>query len=100
MPHSFLIGSDGGNNRNPKHDSIQIACINFLLKYDLDFVIYIVTATNTSHTNKIEGVIPGADLFLQHQAFAKERLNDEIEELFAKATSCKKIETVSKSIKR
>ena len=64
MPYSFLIRSDGGNIRNSKHASTQIACTNFFLENDLDFVMYSVTATDISHVDKVEGVMPVANLVL------------------------------------
>ena len=57
MPYGFLIRSDGGTDRNPKNALVQIGCIYFFLKNNLDFAIFLVTAADISHVNEAEGAL-------------------------------------------
>ena len=100
MPYSFLVRSDGGNDRNPKNASVQIGCTNFFLANDLDLVIYLITAADVSHVNEVEGVMSVANLVLQNQAFSRQEMSNKMEKIFKDANSSKIIrERIIKSQK-
>ena len=64
MPFSFLIRSDGGNVINPKNKTTMLSSIYTFLINDLAFLTCLVTAADTSYVNKIEGVMPLANMVL------------------------------------
>jgi hypothetical protein len=69
-PYCLLLRSDGGSDRHPKHISVQIAMVYHMLVLDLHCLVLEITARDVSHTNKVEGCMPVANLALQNQAFA------------------------------
>ena len=72
----------------------MLSSIYTFLENDLDFLIHLVTAADTSYVNEVEGIMPLANVVLQNQAYAREKMSDDIEELFKPAGSGKMIRDV------
>ena len=51
MSFSFLIRSDGGNDRNSRNITVILSSIYIFLANDLDFLINLVTAADISYVN-------------------------------------------------
>jgi len=69
-PFCYALRSDGGADRHPKNALVQLAYLYFFLKMDVDLLVVLVTASDMSYVNEVEGVMPIANITLQHQAFA------------------------------
>jgi len=69
-PFCYALRSDGGADRHPKNALVQLAYLHFFLKMDVDLLVVLVTASDMSYVNEVEGVMPIANITLQHQAFA------------------------------
>ena len=81
MPFAFLIRSDGGNDRNPKNMTTMLSSIYTFLENDLDFLIHLVTAADTSYVNEVEGIMPLANVVLQNQAYARGKMTDDMKKI-------------------
>jgi hypothetical protein len=90
-PYGFIIRSDGGSDRNPKNASVQLAMVYAFLKLDADILICQITAADVSHVNEVEGVMPVANVVLQNQAYARQSMGPDFEEIFWPAGTAKKI---------
>jgi len=53
---------------------------------DVDLLVVLVTASDMSYVNEVEGVMPIANIALQHQAFAWSKMTDNYETMFKIAT--------------
>jgi len=91
MPFCLEIWSDGGSDWHPKILLVQLAYLYVMLALDLDLIIVLVTASDLSYLNEVEGVMPVANLALQHQAFEWEQMSDKYESLFKSCNSGKAI---------
>jgi len=69
-PFCYALRSDGGADWHPKNALVQLAYLYFFLKMDVDLLVVLVTASDMSYVNEVEGVMPIANITLQHQAFA------------------------------
>jgi hypothetical protein len=90
-PYGFIIRSDGGSDRNPKNASVPLAMVYAFLKLDADILICQITAVDVSHVNEVEGVMPVANVVLQNQAYARQSMGPDFEEIFRPAATSKKI---------
>jgi len=88
-PFCYALRSDGGADRHPKNALVQLAYLYFFLKMDVDLLVVLVTASDLSYVNEVEGVMPIANVALQHQAFARSRMPDNYETMFKSCNSGK-----------
>ena len=95
MPFAFLIRSDGDNDRNPKNMTTILSSIYTFLENDLDFLIHLVTVAETSYINEVEGIMLPANVILQNQVYAREKVTDDMEKSFKFAGSRKTIRDIS-----
>jgi hypothetical protein len=94
MPYGMVLRADGGSDRNPKNLSVQLSMLFLFMDLDVDFLILEITAADVSHVNEVEGVMPTANVVLQHQAFARGRMSPHFENKFKSANSGKGIRKV------
>ena len=73
----------------------MLSSIYTSLANDLDFFIHLVTAADTSYVNEVEGVRPLTNVVPQNQAYARQNVTDDMEELFKNAGSGEKLEMLS-----
>ncbi len=88
-PFCYALRSDGGADRHPKNALVQLAYLYFFLKMDIDLLVVLVTASDMSYVNEVEGVMPIANVALQHQAFARAKMPIHYETLFKNCNSGK-----------
>jgi len=85
------LRSDGGADCHPKNALVQLEYLYFFLKMDVDLLVVLVTASDMSYVNEGEGVMPIANVALQHQAFAHSRMPDHYETIFKNCNSGKAV---------
>jgi hypothetical protein len=86
MPFVLVQRSDGGADRNPKNASVIVALIHTFLQLNLDALVVRLTAADISYVNnKVEGVMPVANLAHQNQAFERKQMIVVHEKLFKNA---------------
>ena len=52
-------------------------------------MIHLVTAADISYVNEVEGIIPSANMVLQNPKYTREKMADDMQELFKNASSGK-----------
>jgi hypothetical protein len=75
MPFVLVQRFDGGAGCNPIYASVIVVLIHTFLQLNLDALVSIVTAADTSYINEVEGVMPVAKLALQNQSFEQKQMS-------------------------
>jgi hypothetical protein len=73
MPLILVQRSDGGADRNPKKSGLIVLSIHTFLQLNLCTLVAIVMAADISYINKVDGVMPVANLALQNQACSEQK---------------------------
>jgi hypothetical protein len=87
MPYGMVLRADGGSDRNPKNLSVQLSMIFLFIDLNIDFLVLEITAADVSHVNEVEGVMPTANVVLQHQGFARGKMSLYFEDKFKGAAN-------------
>jgi hypothetical protein len=82
MPYGMVLCVAGGFNRNPKNLSVQVSMLLLFIDLDNDFLVWEIAPADVSHVNKVIGVMPTANVVLQHQAFTHRRMSQHFEDKF------------------
>ena len=81
----FSKWSDWGNNINLKKIYVILGYIYTFLANDLAFLINLVTAADISYVNECEGIMSLANMVLCNQTYVREKIADDMEDLFSNA---------------